>query len=403
MPEATPTAHAAHRRTASFPLAAVAALALWVGLALAPFVDAADAQYSLDPIASFSQSISVAATPADPTRLFVVQRTGRIGVVHNGQKLAEPFLRIPGGVSTDGERGLLSMAFHPAYEQNRKFYVFYTLPGDGDLQIDEFLRSRADPNRALRSSQRHVLRIEHSEFGNHNGGQLQFGRDRLLYISTGDGGGGGDPRQNAQDLSSLLGKVLRIDPRGRAGDPYDVPPENPFVGRSGRNEIWAYGLRNPFRFSFDRLTGDIAIGDVGQGTREEVDFRTFDQPSGANFGWSCFEGSLVYEGRGASCLRGPSAHTGPVLEYSNPPDSCASITGGYVVRDPTLEALQGRYIYGDYCSGDLDTAVLTTGGAQDQQDLGLNFEPFGLVSFGEDAAGHLHLVSLNGTVYRLTD
>jgi glucose/arabinose dehydrogenase len=382
--------------------AAGAAIAVWLALALGPGTQAADAALHLDHVASFNQPIFVAAPPDDPNRLFVVQRHGRIGVVRNGEKLSDPFLRIPGGVSTDGERGLLSMAFHPRYAENRKFYVFYTLPGGGDIQIDEFLRSASSANRANPASQRHVLRIEHSMASNHNGGTLQFDADRLLYISVGDGASS----ENAQDRSTLLGKILRIDPRGTEQDPYDVPSDNPFVGTAGRDAIWAYGLRNPFRFSFDRETGDIAIGDVGQSAWEEVDFRASGEASGANFGWDCFEGDHATPGGGTGCLRPMGVeHEDPALEYAHVGGNCSSVTGGYVIRDPTLEDLQGDYIYGDFCREDhLRTAQLTTTGATNDTDLGIDFDPGGLASFGEDAAGHIHLVSLTGDeVLRLRD
>ena len=209
--------------------------------------------------------------------------------------------------SDQGERGLLSMAFAPDYATSRRFYVFYTERG-GDLRVEEYRRSGENPELAVRSSRRGVLEIEHSRYGNHNGGQLQYGAGGL-YVSTGDGGGAGDPLRSGQNLSSLLGKILRIDPRrptSRRG--YSVPGGNPFVGRSGRDEIWHYGLRNPWRFSFDRANGNMSIGDVGQGAMEEVDFVSSGR-RGANFGWSCFEGTLRY----SSCSA--PGHRPPVLQY----------------------------------------------------------------------------------------
>ncbi|HEV2075684.1 MAG TPA: PQQ-dependent sugar dehydrogenase, partial [Thermoleophilaceae bacterium] len=249
-------------------------------------------------------------------------------------------------------------------------------------------------------SGRRVLEIEHSQYANHNGGQLQFGPDGYLYISTGDGGGAGDPLRNGQDKRSLLGKLLRIDPR-RAGPgrPYSAPRDNPFVGRAGRREIYAYGLRNPFRFSFDRNTGDLAIGDVGESAREEVDFRLKGQPGGANFGWSCYEGSLVYEGRGAGCLNG-GPHVRPVLEYSHSGGRC-SITGGYVARHRSLKALRGRYVYGDFCTGQLRSARLSLSGATGDRGLGLGVGEYDLSSFGQDTRGRLYVLRLDGAVFRL--
>jgi hypothetical protein len=380
-------------------VAALAAAAVVLVAALVGPVSAADAAPRLNAVGNFDAPIYASGAPGDDRRLFVVERGGTIRVMRDGDKLRRPFLRIPGGVSTDGERGLLSMAFHPRYQQNRRFYVFYTTPGDGDLRIDEFRRSAKNPNRALRKSRRTVIRIPHPGFSNHNGGQLQFGSDGLLYISTGDGGGGGDPSNNAQDRSSLLGKLLRVDPTPSGRRAYGVPRSNPFVGKRGRNEIFAYGLRNPHRFSFDRRNGNLTIGDVGQSEVEEVDFRRSDQRSGANFGWSCFEGTDRYKG-GDDCIKG-SRHVPPVLERRHSQTGDCSITGGYVARHRSLGTLRGRYVYGDFCTGELRSARLDQPRARDDSPLGVDVQDFSLVSFGEGPRGELYVVSIDGRVFRL--
>ncbi len=349
----------------------------------------------------FVDPIYATAPSGDARRLFVVERGGAIRVVRDGQKLAEPFLRIPGGVGTDGERGLLSMAFSPGYQSNRRFYVFYAEPDGGDIRVDEFRRSPDNPNRALAGSQRKLLEVEHSAEDNHYGGQLQFGPDGFLYISTGDGGGANDPEGDAQSGGSLLGKLLRINPLPSGGRPYTIPRSNPLVGLPGRDEIFAAGLRNPHRFSFDRRDGDLWIGDVGQSRAEEVDFL----PAGArfaNFGWNCFEGF----GRtpGVQCEREPSFfYEPPVLERLHTNAPCDSITGGYVAHSPQLTSVAGRYVYADYCTGQVWTAALGPDGRAVSEPY-FKVDQFELASFGEDALGRLHAVFLNrGKVYRLVD
>lgn len=365
---------------------AIATAGLAALMALAPALGTAAAQSAqLLKVGDFNAPIYVTSPPGDDRRLFVVERGGRIKVVRDGDIDEERFLRIKGGVSTDGERGLLSMAFDPNYESNRRFYVFYTRPSDGDLQVDEYKRKENNRNEALTNSQRHVIRIEHSQFSNHNGGQLQFGPDGHLYISTGDGGG---TPQNAQNTNVLLGKILRIDPRETNDSSYRSPSGNPFVGRSGQNEIYAYGLRNPHRFSFDRATGGLTIGDVGASEREEVDYRPAGTGAGANFGWNCFEGTL----RRLPC--NPPNHVRPVFEYEHTNGRC-SITGGYVARNSSLGSLQGRYVYGDFCTGEIRSVLET--------DRGTGLTVDSLASFGEDARGCLYTVSLGGRVSRLAE
>jgi glucose/arabinose dehydrogenase len=345
-------------------------------------------------VGSFVSPVYVAQPPRDPHRLFVVEQAGRIRVVRDGHPLRQPFLDIRSQVTSGGEQGLLSVAFAPDYQRSGRFYVFYT-DLQGAERVVEYRRS-GNPDRAQPDSARLLMRQPDSE-SNHNGGLLLFGPDKLLYIGIGDGGGGGDqhgPIGNAQNLGTWMGKILRIDPLSANGRPYSVPRSNPFVGRRGaRPEIYAWGLRNPWRFSFDRATGDIAIGDVGQDEVEEVDFRRRGGARGANFGWRAWEGTHRYD---------PSLHVAhavrPVLEYLHDGKTC-SITGGYVVRDPRLPALDGRYVYGDYCVGQLLSARLTPHGASAPRPLHLRVPA--LTSFGEDDAGRIYAASQNGPVYRL--
>ena len=323
----------------------------------------------------------------------VVERGGRIRVVRNGKLLRQPFLDIRRRVVRHNwEQGLLSLAFAPDYARSGLFYVFFTHRGDD--RVVEFRRRDAD--HVARGSARLVLRIPDQE-PDHNGGQLAFGPDGLLYISTGDGGGAFDRhglRGNAQDLGSLFGKLLRIDPRARRGHPYRIPKGNPFRRRSGaRAEIYAYGLRNPWRFSFDRKTGDLAIGDVGQDRWEEIDFVRRGRGRGANFGWRPFEGRAVF----APGERAPG-HVEPVIVMSHRKGNCAVI-GGVVVRDSSV-SLRGRYLYGDHCRGRLFSAKLSAGRARLRHATSLRIKA--LTSFGEDAQGHVFVTSRRGGVYRIT-
>jgi glucose/arabinose dehydrogenase len=313
-------------------------------------------------------------------------------VLHGGRQ--STFLDISDRVSTGGESGLLSMAFARDYARSGRFYVYYT-DNQGFLQIDQFRRS-GSPNRADAGSRRSVMRVPHNRF-NHKGGQLQIGPDGMLYAGFGDGGGGGDPDENAQNLGRILGKLIRIDPRPDGG--YDIPPSNPFAGRGGaRGEIYAYGLRNPYRFSFDRRRGHLIVGDVGQSAFEEVDFvpgRSGGRPpaGGYNFGWDVFEGRSSYEGG-----RAPG-HVTPVIAHSQGGGYC-SIIGGYVIRDPSLRGTRfsGRYIYGDLCNASLRLAFLKRPNAPNRA-AGLRVS--NLVSFGEDGRGRVYAVSLSGPIYRI--
>jgi glucose/arabinose dehydrogenase len=344
-------------------------------------------------IGSFEAPVFVTSPPGDRERRFVVEQGGRVMVVRGGRTLGTPFLDIRGQVTAGGEQGMLSLAFAPDYAESGRFYVYFT-DNRGDQRIVEYRRRDAD--RADPGSARLVLRMADSE-SNHNGGLLLFGPDDLLYVGTGDGGGGGDrhgPRGNAQNLGSLLGKILRIDPRAAGGRPYQVPGDNPFVGRLGaRGEIYSYGLRNPWRFSFDRATGDLSIGDVGQNEFEEIDFVRRGGERGANFGWRPFEGRARYtEGE-----RAPG-HVRPVIVTKHSDGNC-SITGGVVVRDPRLAGLRGRYVFGDFCKGRVVSARLSPGRARGVRRTSL--EVSSLSSFGEDAQGRVYAVSLDGPVYRI--
>ncbi len=336
-------------------------------------------------VGTFSNPTYVTAPPGDRTRLFVVQQAGTIRVVQRGRKRSRPYLDIRGRVQSGGERGLLSMAFAPNYRTNRRFYVYYTDNG-GDIQIVEF---RGRRNRARKSSARTVLTQEHSTYSNHNGGQLQFGPDGRLYIGLGDGGGAGDPFESGQDLGTHLGKILRINPSGR---PFRIPRSNPFRGRTGaRPAVYSYGLRNPWRFSFDRKTRDLVIADVGQNAWEEIDF--VRSGSGKNFGWDAFEGNHEFEGGSAP------GHVRPVIEHSHDGDGFCSITGGYVLRHRSYRNLRGIYVYGDLCEGEVRGARLAPGRATDRRNFGVDVPQ--LSTFGEDARGRVYAASLNGPVYRL--
>lgn len=350
-------------------------------------------------IGNFDSPTYVAGAPGFPKLLFVVEQPGRVEVLRGGHRLPHPFLDITDLVGYDGgERGLLSIAFPPDYARSHRFYVYYT-DNAGDIRVDEFRRGSA--TRAARGSRRTVIRIPHPFNANHNGGQLQF-LGRLLYFGTGDGGSAGDPPNNAQNKESLLGKLLRIDPRPRGGRPYTVPADNPFVGRPGRDEIYSYGLRNPFRFSFDRVTAKLprlAIADVGQNRFEELDYTTLASASGANFGWDAFEGFAPYHEENSG-TPDPGGTTKPIMAYDHGRDggSCA-IVGGYVVGPGGPAPLRGRYLYSDYCSGRLHSLVPHLHGASDDRLLGLTVAS--PTSFGEDDRGRIYVCSQDGTIYRL--
>lgn len=262
-----------------------------------------------------------------------------------------------------------------------------------DIEIDEFQRSD-NPDKASSTTRRRVIRIAHRKAANHNGGQLQFGPDGFLYAATGDGGGGGDPQGNGQNVNVLLGKLLRIDPHSAGGKPYTVPSGNPFVDQPGADEVWAYGLRNPWRFSFDHATGDLVIVDVGQDKREEIDFQSKGQGAGANYGWNVCEGDLAYP-TDSPCTP-PPGYVAPKLVYPHSGGAC-SITGGYVSRDHSVPETLGKYLYGDLCTGQLRAVTLPD--ASDDSSLGETVQSPS--SFGEDAQCRVYAVSRDGPVYRI--
>ena len=367
---------------------------------------------ALEQIGSFDRPTFVTSDPNDPDRLFVVEQAGRIQLVQeNGTSTFLDLSPLVHGLNPFGDYGMFSMAFSPHYARDHLFYVAYSgvddpaTAGDesGDLHVDEFQASgdTADP-----TSRRQVLTIGLSPYHFHYGGQLRFGPDGYLYISTGDGGTPGDSDGNSQNLASLLGKILRIDPRGSAPGEYTVPRDNPFTATAGCtdgcDEIWSYGLRNPWRFSFDRLTGDLAIGDVGDWNWEEVDFDTGRHPGkGDNFGWSCREAE--HPGPGYTvpvCTDRLGTFTEPVFEYPHESSGACAITGGYVVRDRSLGDLYGRYLYADFCTGELRSVKLgVPTGSADRSEGAFVPRP---TSFGEGSDCRIYAATFNGPVYQLT-
>ena len=351
--------------------------------------------YQLVDLGDFAQPVHVDNAPGASNLLFVVEQEGIVRVLDGGVEQPQPFLDIRERVECCGEQGLLSIAFDPDYDQNRRFYVFYINKDSGhDLEVDEFKRRKGSELRADETARRKVIVVQHNQADNHNGGQLQFGpEDGNLYISVGDGGTQGDPENDAQRKRSLLGKILRVSPRAKGG--YDVPHDNPFAGKRGKDEIFVRGLRNPFRFSFDSQSGALTIGDVGGSDWEEVDYEP-DGGLGANFGWNDFEGMHETSfGTGQN----PANREPPILEYANGSNGTCAITGGYVIRDPGLPGLAGRYIYSDYCGGELRTLLPAEGGASGDQALGL--DAGNPSSFGEGVGGQIYVVDLGGDVFAL--
>lgn len=349
---------------------------------------------ALQLVGRFREPVHVAQPPGSRRLLLVVEKRGVIRVVRQGQKLRRPFLDLRRRVrhNRGDEQGLLSVAFPPDYRQSRRFYVAFTDLGD-DLQVQEFRRSVRSPAVALRRTGRRVLEVR-KRFFTHHGGLLLFDRHGRLYIGSGDGGGVGDPFNNAQSKRTLRGKILRINPRPRGRRPYTTPRSNPFHGRPGRNEIFAMGLRNPWRFSFDPFTGALLVADVGQNTFEEVNWVPRRRAPGANFGWAAFEANHRYK-RGLH----PRRPIFPVISYRHIPR--CSVTGGHVVRDPGLPSLERRYVYGDYCTGELFSFVPGPRPRPARTSRILPLQVPLLTSFGEDLAGHLYAASQNGPVYRL--
>ncbi len=359
-------------------------------------------EVSLEPVVSgLEQPTSVVSAADGSGRLFITQKTGLARVIAGGEVLNTPFLDLTGAVSTSSEQGLLGLAFHPNYAENGRFFVNYTRR-DGTTVISEFAVSD-DPNVADPASERVLLTIS-QPYPNHNGGNLVFGPDGFLYIGTGDGGAGGDPENNAQDKSALLGKMLRIDVDNAAdGEPYGIPESNPFVGTDGAApEVWAYGLRNPWRFSFDRETGDLWIADVGQNRIEEVNRQPAASTGGENYGWNLTEGSSCFDPADPLAVPETCDKTGltlPVLEYSY--NQGRSIIGGYVYRGERVPELDGRYVYGDFVSQTIwSAAVAGEGAGTAYSSTPLLESGFNVVAFGEDEAGELYVADYGGTLYR---
>jgi glucose/arabinose dehydrogenase len=329
-------------------------------------------------------------------RLFIVEQSGTIKIAVNGALLATPFLNITPKVLFGGEEGLLGLAFPPNFATSRHFYVYYTIPGGNNVVARYALT--ADPNLADVNSEQIILTLSHPTFSNHNGGQLAFSpKDGFLYIGTGDGGGGGDPFNNAQNTLSLLGKILRLDVESAPspGLNYRIPPTNPFFGNSAfRGEIWALGLRNPWRFSFDRVTNDLHIGDVGQGTWEEVDFQAATSGGGENYGWNILEGPACFN-PAQGCVP-PAGYSPPVMFYDH--TEGVAIVGGYVYRGAKSPILRGIYVFGDL-SGKIWGLQKTAGSWQRRLLLSPGFS---LSTFGEDEAGTLYVINYgSGIVYEI--
>ena len=367
-----------------------------VGIALS-----ARADVTLQTLATgLSSPVDIANAGDNSGRLFIVEQSGRIRIIQNGNLLATPFLNIQSTVLTGGERGLLGLAFHPQFATNGRFFVYYTSRAftgiaNGDVAIARYQRSATDPNLADPASGTVLLTVPHSTFDNHNGGSLRFGPDGYLYAGVGDGGSGGDPFNNGQNRNSLLGKILRIDVNN--GALYAIPPTNPYIGVANvRPEIWAYGVRNPWRLSFDRQTGDLWIGDVGQGAREEVNRQLASSAGGANYGWRIFEGINCYQSPPAppNCATPPADYVPPIFDYSH--SEGVSITGGYVYRGSSTPDLAGKYVFGDFSfsklwfsPGDL--------GAPFTQLMGLSPQ---VSTFGEGETGELYLANYSaGTIH----
>jgi glucose/arabinose dehydrogenase len=350
-------------------------------------------------IGNFQRPVYPAQAPGEPGLLFVVEQAGRVMVVDHGRTRARPFLDIrdkvlaPGDAGAFAEQGLLSIAFPPDYGTSRRFYVYFT-NNDGNIEIDEFKRSAKDVTLADPATRRHMIAVPHPTYPNHNGGTMQFGPDGYLYFATGDGGGvTAQQGRNARDLHSLLGKMIRINPLPRGNRSYGIPSSNPYVGKPGRDEIFAYGLRNPFRFSFDGSR--IAIGDVGQYDWEEIDLLKLSDARGANFGWPYWEGDHVFGGP-----KGPDPPTFPILEIPHNP-ACAVI-GGYVVRNPHLPSLDGRYLYGDHCATDLRSFIPNVDAQQAVDDSPIGVTAHGVAGFGRGRRGQVYFAA-GSAVYRLAE
>ena len=347
--------------------------------------------------ASLTFPVFMTAAPNDRTRLFIVEKRGIIRIFdRNSSSLNQTaFLNLSGLISTVGERGLLGMAFDSEYAANRQFYVFYTNT-DGNIVIARYLRDATDLNLADASSATPLLTVAHPNFSNHNGGMLAFGPDGCLYAGIGDGGDSGDPNNNGQSLSSLLGKLLRLDPS--TGGACSNVIINPFILVGGAQQVWSLGLRNPWRFSFDRQTGDLYIGDVGESAREEIDVAVAPNAGRqANYGWRLMEGFLCFN-PSSSCNSG--GLTLPVLDYSHASGAC-SVTGGYVYRGGAIPSSSGTYFYVDFCAGFVRSFRYQNGQPTEQTEWPLLSPPGGsITSFGEDFSGELYLMTQGGGLFK---
>ena len=384
-----------HRRRHVRRLAAPLSLLLLVLAAAVP--PAASAAVTLDQLASGLEPLTQVTNAGDDSgRLFLVERRGSIRVYRDGAVQPGYFLDMHTMVEAGNERGLLGLAFHPQFASNGLLYVYFTRPG-GDIVLGRW-RANADRSAVMLSSFKTLLTIEHSSAGNHNGGGMAFNpKNGLLYAAVGDGGGGGDPENDAQNvIRNRLGKVLRINVNGTGGGQYgtySIPSSNPYVGRSGRDEIWSYGFRNPWRLSFDRANGNLFIADVGQGSWEEVNRESFGQAGGRNYGWRVMEGRHCYNA--STCNR--SGKTLPITEYGHTSGNC-SITGGFVYRGPTQTALVGRYVFADFCSGRI-WSIVATGGNGDQVLEADTTQQ--ITSFGEGDDGELYAVTIDGGLFQV--
>jgi len=344
-------------------------------------------QISLEEFATASNPVEITASPTNDNRLFVVQQSGTIRILNtNGTFEATNFLNITDRVNFSGEMGLLGLAFHPQFTTNRYFYVYYNRAGR-TITVSRFTANSSNPNTADPATEKVMLSIPKSQT-NHNGGSIHFGADGYLYISTGDGGGGGDPDNNGQNKNSLLGKLLRIDVN--SDNSYNIPPTNPFVGIDGADEIWSYGLRNGWKYSFDRTTNNIWIADVGQNLIEEINRVPATTPA-VNYGWRCYEGNDAYNTAGCA---NASTMTFPVVDYDHSGGKC-SITGGYVYRGTLYPDLAGKYIFADYCSqqiGILDNTTITWTPA---------FSGNNFTTFGEDNSKQLYVAAQNGKIFKV--
>lgn len=362
-----------------------------------PPVSASNALRYQTVAAGLTAPLYLTAPPGDASRVFVVEQAGVIRLVDlpSGNVRATPFLDIADLVSSGSERGLLGLAFDPSYDASGRFYVYYTNLV-GDIVIARYLRSPFNRDLADPTSAVILLTIPHSTFANHNGGMLAFGPDRCLYAGVGDGGSAGDPNNRAQDLTQLLGKILRLDPEAGLACANGI--QNPFGAANERPEVWSLGLRNPWRFAFDRLTGDLYIGDVGQNAREEIDVSVAPSAGrGLNFGWRFMEGFACFN---PSTNCDPGGLTLPVLDYPHAQGAC-SVTGGFVYRG-AIAAVRGTYFYADFCAGFVRSFRFVSGQATEQTEWPLlNAGPFSITSFGEDAQGELYVTTQGGTLLKI--